>query len=311
MALPTQATFSNIGAGSRLSQSYDSNSPHYGQNVLPGSVGNLQDCTTRDIQNISGATKQVSTLNIGTFTAGNYEVRFVIGLDRLAVTVAVEALATDTATTLQAKILDALQASRAGSRIKFASAASTITMTSIDIGTNGGFNTEVVGGGAGYNAVETTPPLDPKALIPGRLLVSIPGEQIAADNQIPNGSGNIVSARYPRTAAELDYIVGILLRSEYTGMDFFGGPSQEAALHPYKTGTVVQRGDIAIEAVSSITATKDFHVYLESAGAKAGMLRSTPDPVAGLTAQIPATALLKLVTYNPIMMGQAGYITLI
>jgi hypothetical protein len=310
MARALQNNYSNIDAGGRLEQSYDGNSPLYGRGTLPGRPRNIQDATTRDCLNASDMVKQVSVITIGAFAAGFYNVRLEIGTDNLVVNVAVEALAADTVAALQVKLLDALRASRAGSRLRFESAAATITATANNAGTNGGFNVILSGGGAGYVAAETVAPSNPKSLIPGRLLVAMPGEQEMADENNPNGVGGIVSVRYPRTAAELEFIAGILIRTEFNGPDFFGAPSQDPVLAPSMVGTLFERGDIAIEAIDTITAGTTFHVYLEAAGAKAGLIRSTADPIPGMTAQLPTTAFLKMRTYNPIAGGQAGYISI-
>lgn len=313
MARSIQMTYSNVDAGGRLQQSYDSKSEFYGDSIQAGRPRNVQDCSTRTAGNCAGSTRQVSSLTIGTLAVGSYSIGLAIGTDNYQALITVDAVVADTAATLEAKILDALKASRANSRLKFAAiGGGVITMTATNPGSNGGFDATLSGGGAGYSVVETTPPGNPTALAFGRLVVAVPADQQVADRNNPNGTGDVIFVRYARTAAELEYIAGVLLRSEFNSLNFFGAPSQEVAeLPPGQYGTVLERGDVAVDAPAGFVAGTTFHVYLESAGpSRAGKIRSTADPAPGLTAPIPAAAYLKLKAMNPVAVDQPGYINI-
>jgi hypothetical protein len=308
MAKPLVQTLNNLGNGGRMSQSYDSNSPMYGGMLLTGRPKNLQTFQGISVQNAAGAVAQVNTITIGTAsTTALYEVLFAHGVDDFRETIRYQAVATDTAVTIQANLLAALRKGRISSRLSFASVASTIVVTSLVQGTNGGFDMTVTGGGASYAQVETTAPAEPADLQFGRILVAPPLEQIGVRRSQPNNSGAALLVRYPRTLADLDHIAGILLRSEYNGDNFMGDPIQPAALHPWEVGTVARIGEIAMDVVRALTPGLLGHVYLESAGSsKVGLLASAADGTD--TAAIPAASFLKFMTPRPVAIGETSYI---
>jgi hypothetical protein len=307
-----QLTNTNTGAGGRLEQSYDSPNQLYGRNVLAGRPKNIQDASSRTVQNNSGMTKQSNTITIGTAAVALYTLAFAIGVDNLSAIVSYQSVAGDTNTIIQAKLLDALRASRAGSRLSFAAGAgTTITATSVDAGTNGGFDLTASGGGAGFSEVETIAPKDPGLLSYGRVVVAVPSEQTVGNPSIPNGVGGVASVRYARTAADLQFIVGILLRSEFNGLDYFGGPSQDPHLAPGLVGTVFERGDIAVDCLKGFVPGPLLHVYLESAGPdKAGLLASAADPDGVSTAPIPTPSFLNVWAVTPLAAGDTGYVNI-
>jgi hypothetical protein len=296
MAKPTvqSQVYANPGAG-RLPQSYDNQSTAlYGEQLQVGRPKVITDDNTDSFSNRGGLVAQVSTITIGTAAIVAYNAIFSIGLADVAVNVTVTPAIGDTAAIIQGKLLTALRSSVAGRYINFASVLATITCTAKDTGTNGGFNLAVSGGGVGYVVAETTPPADPKPIRYGRLLVAVPGEQSSPTQGQPNMP--IRNARYARTAAELEFLIGISLRSESNGENFFGGYAQVPAIPPGKPGVYLLRGEIAIQGGPvAILPGGAIHVYLDVAGVddeRVGTLTGAAD--GALTAQIPTASLVKL-----------------
>jgi hypothetical protein len=293
-ALTQSQNYQNQGAG-RLEQSY--NNPVtalYGEQLQVGRPRNLEDIGMSQFSNIGGLTAQVSTVTIGTAAIVAYNLNFVIGLTGVSVSVSVTPVVGDTAAIIQGKILTALKASKAGSLLNFASVAATITATARDKGLNGGFDLSVSGGGAGFVAAETTAPADPKPIRYGRLLVAMPADQQAP--ALGNPIRAALTARYAKTAAELDNLVGISIRSEVNGENFFGGFNQVPALQPGATGSFCKRGEIVVQAgPAAVLAGGAMFVYLDVPGVsdeRVGTLTGVADGV--LTAAISATAQIKL-----------------
>jgi hypothetical protein len=244
--------------------------------------------------NAAGLGAQVNTITIGTAAIVAYNLAFRIGVGDTVANVTVTPVLGDTAAIIQGKILAALKASKAGSYLNFTSVLATIVATARDSGTNGGFDLTVSGGGAGFAAVETTPPVDPEPIRYGRVLVAVPAEQksqVGGDPVTP-----IRYARYAKTAAELEHTIGITIRDDGHGENFFGGFNQVPAIQPGKPGSFMSRGEIVVMNSSvAVAPSGALHVYLDVPGVddeKVGTLTGAAD--GALTAPFPAASVIKL-----------------
>jgi hypothetical protein len=285
--------YANPGVG-RLSQSYDSQSPLYGGQLQIGSPRNTEIATMDSFSNAAGLTAQVNTITIGTAAIVPYNLAFRIGVGDVIANVTVTPVIGDTAAIIQSKILAALKASKAGSYLNFVSVAATITATARDAGTNGGFDLTASGGGAGFTEVETTPPADPKPMRYGRVIVAVPAEQRA--QVLGNPVTPIRSARYAKTAAELVSTIGVTIRDDGHGENFFGGYNQIPAIQPGRPGSFIARGEIVVMNSSvAVAPGGTLHVYLDVPGVddeRVGTLTGAAD--GALTAPFPATSPIQL-----------------
>jgi hypothetical protein len=304
MARPTTGTYNNGSIGV-LSKSYNSNTPHWGKNIKRGRPRDISQAVIKTYLNSAVAVKQVSTITIGTAAAGNYSATFAQGINGSPITITIEAIAADTAAVIQAKLLTALKAQSALAGISFAAAAgTTITCISKREGTGEGFDGSVSGGGAGFAIVESTAPSDPAEIGFGRVVIAHPDDQDPINDSRPESAAFVGKARYPASAADLAFIVGITLESEEHGTNFFGSPFDGGSVLPFRAFNVLSTGEIGFEPASSIASGNTLHVYIS--GPKQGLIRGTADGV--LTAPVPSGNFTQLKVENNVPAGQTGYI---
>jgi hypothetical protein len=305
MPAPTTGNYQN---GQILSNSYDGNTQFYGEMAKVGRPKQITDYTGKTYTNSANSVAQVSVITMGTVVApGTYGVRTKIGINGTQIDTNITTIAGDTIAIAQARLLAALKADQRLTSIAFASVAATITATQKRAGTIFGFDLTTANGGVGYSAVDTVLPRDPISLKVGRLVVCTPADQLAFEVTAPNSNLHTAPARYPTVAADLDFLVGIVIESEAQGQDIFGSPFAESEIIPYKAFSVGERGEFGFNPVNDVNGSSVLHCYLS--GANIGRIRAGADGI--LTAPLSAAPTARRITLqNAIKANQTAYLSI-